>query len=58
MYEKEFGMERTPFVRNIPSEQLYESLAMREALSRLQYAASRQLLAVVIGGPQYAHQQY
>ena len=24
MYEKEFGMERTPFVRNIPSEQLYE----------------------------------
>ena len=47
MYEKEFGLERTPFVRNIPPEQLYESPAMREALSRLQYAASRQLFAVV-----------
>ena len=47
MYEKEFGLERTPFVRNIPPEQLYESPAMREALSRLQFAASRQLFAVV-----------
>ena len=47
MYEKEFGMERTPFVRNIPPEQLYESPAMREALSRLQFAAARQLFAVV-----------
>ena len=47
MYEKEFSLERMPFVRNVPSEQLYESPAMKEALSRLQYAASNQLFAVV-----------
>ena len=47
MYEKAFGLERTPFVRNIPSEELYESALMHEALGRLCYAASRQLFAVV-----------
>ena len=47
MYEKAFGMVRTPFVRNIPTDQLYESPSMKEALGRLDYAADRQLFVVL-----------
>ena len=47
MYEEFYGMKRTPFVRNIPSEELYESPAMAEAFARLNYAADRQLFAVL-----------
>ena len=34
MYEEFYGMKRTPFVRNIPSEELYESPAMAEAFAK------------------------
>ena len=40
MYEAFYEMKQTPFVRNIPSEELYESPAMAEAFaigSCLQY---------------------
>ena len=47
MFETSFGMERTPFVRNIPSEDLYESSSMHEAHDRLCYAAKNQLFAVI-----------
>ena len=47
MYEAFFGMEHTPFVRNIPPEKLYESDAFRETLGRLCYVADRQMFAVV-----------
>ena len=47
MYEDYFGMIHTPFVRNVPPEDLYESQAMKETLSRLEYAAENQLFAVV-----------
>lgn len=47
MYESFFGLKNTPFVRNVPSEKLYESNSMRETLSRLEYAAEKQLFAVV-----------
>ncbi len=47
MYESFFEMERTPFTRNVPADQLYESRAMRETIGRLSYAADRQLFAVV-----------
>ena len=47
VYEKAFGMARTPFVRNIPTDQLYESPSMKEALGRLDYAADRQLFVVL-----------
>ena len=47
MYEEYYGMEHTPFSRDIPPEALYESPAMAEALGRLAYAADRQLFAVV-----------
>ena len=36
MDEAFFGMEHTPFVRDVPPEKLYESKAFRETLGRLQ----------------------
>jgi len=47
MYEEFFGMKHTPFVRDVPPDELYESKAMSDALGRLAYAADRQLFAVV-----------
>ena len=47
MYETFYEMERTPFSRNTPVSELYESPAMADALGRLTYAADRQLFAVV-----------
>jgi type II secretory pathway predicted ATPase ExeA len=47
MYETFYEMERTPFTRDIPPGQLYESAAMADALGRLSYVADRQLFAVV-----------
>lgn len=47
MYEAFYEMEHTPFARDIPPEQLYESAATADTLGRLGYAADRQLFAVV-----------
>ena len=47
MYEAFFEMAYTPFARDIPPSQLYESPAMAEALGRLVYTADKQLFAVV-----------
>ena len=47
MYREFYGMKHQPFSRNVPSEALYESKAMTEALGRLAYVADRQLFAVV-----------
>ena len=47
MYRSFFGMENTPFVRNVPSGQLYESSAIHETLARLEYVARNELFAVV-----------
>ncbi len=51
MYEEYFGMEHTPFTRDIPEEYLYESEAFRETLGRLCYVADRQMFAVVTADP-------
>ncbi len=51
MYETYYGMEHTPFVRNVPEDQLYESNAIRETLGRLTYVADRQMFAVVTADP-------
>lgn len=51
MYESFFGMEQTPFVRDVPPEKLYESNAFRETLGRLSYVADRQMFAVVTADP-------
>jgi type II secretory pathway predicted ATPase ExeA len=49
MFEDFYGFEHTPFTRNIPTDQLYQSLILEETLGRLQYAADRQMFAVVTG---------
>jgi len=47
MYETFFEMEHTPFSRDVPPEQLYESPYVADSLGRLAYAADHQLFAVV-----------
>jgi len=47
MYEEFFGMHHTPFVRDIPCNDLYESSHVEEILGRLSYAADRQLFTVL-----------
>lgn len=47
MYEAFYEMERLPFVRDVPINELYESPAMADALGRLTYGADRQLFIVV-----------
>lgn len=49
MFENFYGLTRTPFSRDIPTDQLYYSDMLEETLGRLEYAAQRQLFAVVTG---------
>lgn len=49
MFEGFYGLSHTPFARDIPTDQLYMSLTLEEMLSRLYYAAQRQLFTVVTG---------
>lgn len=42
-------MGKTPFSRDIPTGELYESAGLSEISGRLQYAAERQLFAVITG---------
>ena len=51
MYEAFFQMDHTPFVRDVPAENLYESSAFRETLGRLAYVADRQMFAVITADP-------
>ena len=47
MYKTFYEMQRTPFSRDVPPGELYESAAMAEAIGRLCYVADRQQFAVV-----------
>lgn len=49
MFETFYGFTKTPFSRDIPTDQLYPSIMMEEVLGRLQHAAHRQLFAIVTG---------
>lgn len=49
MFERFYGMKMTPFSRDIPTGELYESAGLEEILGRLNYAAERQLFAVMTG---------
>lgn len=49
MFEVFYGLDRTPFSRDIPTGELYTSVILEEILGRLEYAAKRQLFAVVSG---------
>ena len=47
MFESFYNFEKTPFSRDIPTEELYPSFILEETLGRLNYAAERQLFAVI-----------
>lgn len=49
MFESFYELSRTPFSRDIPTEELYQSVILEETLGRLEYAADRQLFAVITG---------
>ena len=51
MYESFFGMNHTPFARNLPPESLFENQVMEDVLGRLLYVADKQLFAVVTADP-------
>ena len=51
MYEHYFEMENTPFVRNIPTDRLYTSPAIEEAMGRLKYTVDHQRFSVVLADP-------
>ncbi|NLB80102.1 MAG: AAA family ATPase, partial [Clostridiaceae bacterium] len=49
MYRNFYEFTKTPFSREIPTEELYPSSMLLETVSRLKYAASNQLFAVLTG---------
>lgn len=49
MFESFYGLNRSPFSRDIATNELYESVSLEETLGRLEYAAKRQWFAVVTG---------
>ena len=49
MFEGFYRIGQTPFSRAIPTEELDPSFSLEETLSRLEYAAERQLFTVVTG---------
>jgi type II secretory pathway predicted ATPase ExeA len=49
MFESFYGIARSPFSRDMPTKELYESVMLEETLGRLEYAAQRQWFAVVTG---------
>jgi type II secretory pathway predicted ATPase ExeA len=49
MFEGFYGFNRTPFSRDIPTDQLFQSHRIEETLGRLEYAAERQQFIVVTG---------
>src|SRR5665648_890026 len=55
MYESFYGLSHTPFSRDIPTDKLYLSSVLDETLGRLEYAAERQLFAVITGAVSYTH---
>ena len=49
MFEEFYGFSKAPFSRDIPTSMLYQPEILEEVLGRLNYAAQRQLFAVVTG---------
>jgi len=49
MFEEFYELSATPFSRDIPPDEMYTSIALEETLGRLEYAAKRQLFAVLTG---------
>lgn len=51
MYENFFEMKNTPFVRNIPVNQLYTSAGIEDAIGRLKYTVDTQRFSIVMAEP-------
>ena len=51
MYESFFEMRATPFVRNVPTDRLYRSPQIEDAIGRLRYTADKQKFATVMAEP-------
>ncbi|KAB3587257.1 AAA family ATPase, partial [Phocaeicola vulgatus] len=49
MFETFYGLSHSPFSRDIPTNELYESIILEETLGRLAYAAERRWFAVITG---------
>jgi type II secretory pathway predicted ATPase ExeA len=49
MFESYYELTKTPFSRDMPTDELYASDIMEETLERLKYVAERQWFAVVTG---------
>ncbi|PWK00443.1 ExeA family protein [Tumebacillus permanentifrigoris] len=49
MFEAFYEMTRTPFSRDMPTNELYASVVLEETLERLEYTAERQWFSVVTG---------
>lgn len=49
MFEEFYGLSKTPFSRDIPTDQLYQSVMLEEILTRLEFAANKQLFVVITG---------
>jgi type II secretory pathway predicted ATPase ExeA len=49
MFESFYGLGHSPFSRDVPTSELYESVTLEETLGRLEYAAERQWFAVITG---------
>lgn len=49
MFETFYGFTHSPFTRDIPTDALYQSVMLEEALSRLTHAAERMLFSVLTG---------
>lgn len=49
MFEEFYGFTKTPFSRDIPTDELYGSVMLDETIGRLNYAAERQMFAVITG---------
>ena len=55
MFEGFYGMSQTPFSRDIPTGELYDSPMLEETIGRLEYASHRQQFAVSDG--RFRHRQ-
>lgn len=51
MYEQFFQMAHTPFTRNIPTDRLYTSAKLEDAIGRLKYTADNDQFAAVMAEP-------
>lgn len=49
MFESFYGLSCSPFSRDVPTKELYESDILEETLGRLEFAAERQWFAVITG---------